>query len=48
MAASVIRVLKEIDVAKVDKNEERRNARSWMMFDPIAAEARFPGISFVV
>jgi len=39
MAVSIIRQLKEVDV--VDPDSETR--RSWLIFDPLAADAQSPG-----
>jgi hypothetical protein len=41
MAVSIIRRLKEVDVI----DQASTNQRSWLIFDPLAAEARFPGKS---
>jgi hypothetical protein len=45
MAVSIIRDLKEVDIVEVAKEEESPHKRGWVLFDPLAAEARFPGIS---
>jgi hypothetical protein len=44
MAVSIIRDLKEVDIVEVSRQESPQK-RGWVLFDPLAAEARFPGIS---
>ena len=43
MAVSMVRELKEADVVELDKEENSPIQRAWLMFDPLAADARFPG-----
>ena len=45
MGVSVIRRLKEVDIVDNYEPGETKGARSWMMFDPLAAESHFPGMS---
>lgn len=45
LAVSVIRRLKEVDIVDNYEPGETKGRRSWMMFDPLAAEAKFPGPS---
>jgi hypothetical protein len=43
MSVSIIRDLKEIDIVELDEDEQSTNPRAWLLFDPLAADARFPG-----
>lgn len=43
MAISLIRRLKEIDIIEFDEDEKPTSQRAWILFDPLAADARFPG-----
>jgi hypothetical protein len=40
MAVSIVRELKQVDIVEAD--EMSNSTRSWLMFDPLAAEAAFP------
>ena len=42
MAVSIVRELKQADI--VEGGQTFNSLRSWLMFDPLAAEATFPGI----
>ena len=44
MAVSVIRDLKEADIAGLEREEESPTPRARLLFDPLAADAQFPGI----
>jgi hypothetical protein len=44
VAVSIIRELKEVDILDPDENEQSTAPRSWLVFDPLAASAQFPGI----
>jgi len=41
MAVSIVRELKQADI--VEGGQTSNSLRSWLMFDPLAAEATFPG-----
>jgi hypothetical protein len=43
MAVSMVRELKEADVVELNKEENSPIQRAWLMFDPLAADAQFPG-----
>ena len=43
MAVSIIRDIKEVDMAQNSKREATGTSPSRLVFDPIAADARFPG-----
>jgi hypothetical protein len=43
MAVSIVRELKEADIVELDE-QDKSARRGWVMFDPLAADARFPGI----
>ncbi len=43
-AVSVIRDLKEVDIVVLEEEEESPTPRAWLLFDPLAADAQFPGI----
>jgi len=47
MAVSMVRELKEADVVELDKEENSPIQRAWLMFDPLAADARFP-VDYIV
>jgi hypothetical protein len=42
MAVSLIRQLKEVDIVELDEEEDPAGQRAWIIFDPLAADARFP------
>ena len=42
MAVSLIRRLKEVDIVGLDEDEDPTGQRAWIIFDPLAADARFP------
>lgn len=42
MAVSLIRRLKEVDIIELDEGEKPISQRAWILFDPLAADARFP------
>jgi len=42
MAVSLIRRLKEVDIVELDEDEDSTGQRAWIIFDPLAADARFP------
>lgn len=42
MAVSLIRRLKEVDIVELDEDEDPTGQRAWILFDPLAADARFP------
>jgi hypothetical protein len=46
MAVSIVRELKEADIVELGEEEDPTTStrRAWLMFDPLAADARFPGI----
>lgn len=41
LSISIVRELKQVDI--VEGDEAPNSPRSWLMFDPLAAEASFPG-----
>jgi hypothetical protein len=42
VAVSIIRELKEVDIVQLDEDGVPTGQRAWMIFDPLAADARFP------
>lgn len=42
MAVSLIRRLKEVDIIELDEDDKPTSQRAWILFDPLAADARFP------
>jgi hypothetical protein len=47
-AVSIVRLLKEADVVQAAESNEPPVERSWLMFDPLAADAEIPGINSVL
>ena len=43
MAVSMIRKLKEVDVVDINNIRQGVPQRSWVLYDPLGGEARFPG-----
>lgn len=44
VALSVIRNLKEADIVELKEEGKSPIPRAWLLFDPLAADARFPGM----
>ena len=46
MAVSIVRELKEADIVELGEEEDTTTStrRAWQMYDPLAADAQFPGI----
>ena len=44
VAVSVIRDLKEAHIIELKEKEKSPVPRAWLLFDPLAADAQFPGI----
>ena len=42
VAVSIVRELKQADIVEGDETTD--SPRSWLVFDPLAAQASFPGI----
>jgi hypothetical protein len=42
MGVSMIRELKDVDIAELEADEKSKLPRAWMIFDPPAVDAKFP------